>query len=190
MAPHPVFQAMIDLSAEAIGNFTYDMQKVCAGSVASFSLVLCPTELVKCRLQAMHEMATSGKIAHSQNTVWSLIKSIMHNDGPAGFFQGLSTTVARELPGYFCFFGAYELCRSLFAEYMHCGKDDIGVAPIVFSGGLRGACLWIQVMSMTGKQSGFFKTFMHIFRTEGISNGALFLGYEASRNIMMAQFDS
>lgn len=129
----------------------------------------------------------------------------------------------------------------------------VGVAPIVFSGGFGGACLWlvvypmdcvksrIQVMSMTGKQSGFFKTFMHIFRTEGMkkicfsmpnyimyknvkwtlhenpiclvfvsfsgvralysgltptmirtfpANGALFLGYEASRKIMMAQFDS
>lgn len=55
----------------------------------------------------------------------------------------------------------------------------VGVAPIVFSGGLGGACLWlvvypmdcvksrIQVMSMTSRQSGFFKTFMHIFRTEG-----------------------
>uniref|UniRef100_A0A8C1QYS2 Solute carrier family 25 member 15b n=1 Tax=Cyprinus carpio TaxID=7962 RepID=A0A8C1QYS2_CYPCA len=225
MAPHPVVQEMIDLSAEAIGNFTQhqghsggqsgtlsfilaggfiqsdlhcikgiklflissliylvfflefkcdaeevnDMQKACAGSVASvfFSLVLCPTELVKCQLQAMHEMATSGKI------------SIMHYDGP--------------LPGYFCFFGAYELCRSLFAEYMHCGKDDIGMQTVTVST-LKSR---IQVMSMTGKQSGFFKTFMHIFRTEGIcersvllSNGALFLGYEASRNIMMAQFDS
>uniref|UniRef100_A0A8C2IF98 Solute carrier family 25 member 15b n=1 Tax=Cyprinus carpio TaxID=7962 RepID=A0A8C2IF98_CYPCA len=171
MAPHPVFQAMIDLSAEAIGNFTYDMQKVCAGFVASFSLVLCPTELVKCRLQAMHETATSRKIAHSQNTVWSLIK-----------------VEALQLPGYFCFFGAYELCRSLFAEYMHCGKDDIGMQTVTVST-LKSR---IQVMSMTGKQSGFFKTFMHIFRTEGIcersvllSNGALFLGYEASRNIMM-----
>uniref|UniRef100_A0A8C2IFF4 Solute carrier family 25 member 15b n=1 Tax=Cyprinus carpio TaxID=7962 RepID=A0A8C2IFF4_CYPCA len=162
MAPHPVFQAMIDLSAEAIGNFTYDMQKVCAGFVASFSLVLCPTELVKCRLQAMHETATSRKIAHSQKVE------------------------ALQLPGYFCFFGAYELCRSLFAEYMHCGKDDIGMQTVTVST-LKSR---IQVMSMTGKQSGFFKTFMHIFRTEGISNGALFLGYEASRNIMMAQFDS
>ncbi|XP_016119204.1 mitochondrial ornithine transporter 1-like [Sinocyclocheilus grahami] len=127
------------------------MQKACAGSVASVfsSLVLCPTELVKCRLQAMHEMATSGKIAHSQNTVWSVIKSIMHNDGPAGFFQGLTTTVAREVPGYFCFFGAYELCRSLFAEYMHCGKDDIGMQTVTVS-----------------------------------------TRYEASRKIMMAQFDS
>ncbi|TRY81579.1 hypothetical protein DNTS_012089 [Danionella cerebrum] len=192
---------------------------LCAQEKASVfsSLVLCPTELVKCRLQAMHEMASSGKITHSHNTVWSVVKSIMHNDGPAGFFQGLTTTIAREVPGYFCFFGAYELCRSLFAEYMHCGKDDIGVAPIVFSGGFGGACLWlvvypmdcvksrIQVMSMTGRQSGFFKTFMHIFRTEGVralysgltptmirtfpANGALFLGYEASRKIMMDQFD-
>ncbi len=50
----------------------------------------------------------------------------------------------------------------------------------MFSGGFGGACLWlviypmdcvksrIQVMSMTGKQSGFFKTFMRIFRTEGM----------------------
>lgn len=45
-----------------------DMQKACAGSVASVfsSLVLCPTELVKCRLQAMYEMEASGKIAKRQ----------------------------------------------------------------------------------------------------------------------------
>lgn len=67
------------------------------------------------------------------STVWSVIKSIMHNDGPAGFFQGLTTTIAREVPGYFCFFGAYELCRSLFAEYMHCGKDDIGMQTVTVS---------------------------------------------------------
>lgn len=54
-----------------------------------------------------------------------------------------------------------------------------GVAPIVFSGGFGGACLWlvvypmdcvksrIQVMSMMGKQAGFFKTFMTIARSEG-----------------------
>lgn len=134
-----------------------------------------------------------------------------------------------------------------------------GVAPIMFSGGFGGACLWlvvypmdcvksrIQVMSMTGRQAGFFRTFMTIARTEGRqrrslvcfiirrlvvriadgsfftdhkmteydlclgcfclgvralysgltptmvrtfpANGALFLGYEASRKLMMKQFD-
>uniref|UniRef100_A0A8C6SFB6 Solute carrier family 25 member 15b n=1 Tax=Neogobius melanostomus TaxID=47308 RepID=A0A8C6SFB6_9GOBI len=197
-----------------------DVQKACAGSVASIfsSLVLCPTELVKCRLQAMYEMEASGKIAKSQNTVFSVVKTIMRTEGPVGFFNGLTTTIAREVPGYFCFFGAYELCRTAFAERMKCDKDDIGVLPIVFSGGFGGGCLWlvvypmdcvksrIQVMSMTGKQAGFFKTLMTIARTEGIralysgltptmvrtfpANGALFLGYEASRKLMMKQFDS
>lgn len=48
-----------------------DVQKACAGSVASIfsSLVLCPTELVKCRLQAMYEMEASGKIAKSNKYV-------------------------------------------------------------------------------------------------------------------------
>lgn len=197
-----------------------DVQKACAGSVASIfsSLVLCPTELVKCRLQAMYEMEASGKIAKSQNTVWSVVKTIMRTEGPVGFFNGLTTTIAREVPGYFCFFGAYELCRTAFAEHMNCDKDDIGVLPIVFSGGFGGGCLWlvvypmdcvksrIQVMSMTGKQAGFFKTLMTIARTEGVralysgltptmvrtfpANGALFLGYEASRKLMMKQFDN
>lgn len=51
-----------------------DVQKACAGSVASIfsSLVLCPTELVKCRLQAMYEMEVSGKIAKSNRyVIWS-----------------------------------------------------------------------------------------------------------------------
>lgn len=49
----------------------------------------------------------------------------------------------------------------------------------MFSGGFGGACLWlvvypmdcvksrIQVMSMTGKQAGFFRTFIGIAHAEG-----------------------
>ncbi|KAK7925550.1 hypothetical protein WMY93_007860 [Mugilogobius chulae] len=144
-----------------------DMQKACAGSVASIfsSLVLCPTELVKCRLQAMYEMEASGKIAKSQNTVWSVVKTIMKTEGFVGFFNGLTTTIAREVPGYFCFFGAYELCRTGFADHMKCDKDDIGVRALY---------------------SGLTPTMVRTFP----ANGALFLGYEASRKFMMKQFDS
>ncbi|KAJ8266078.1 hypothetical protein GJAV_G00125640 [Gymnothorax javanicus] len=206
-------------SGSPSGGELSDMEKACAGSVASIfsSLVLCPTELLKCRLQAMREMEASGKIAPGQrNTLWSVIRSVMRNEGPLGFFHGLTTTIAREVPGYFCFFGAYELSRSAFAEYMGTSKDDIGVIPIMFSGGFGGACLWlvvypmdcvksrIQVLSMTGRQAGFFKTFLGILRTEGVkvlysgltptmirtfpANGTLFLAYEASRKMMMRQF--
>lgn len=193
-----------------------DIQKASAGSLASIfsSLVLCPTELVKCRLQAMHEMEESGKVAKGQkSSVWSVVKTVLKTDGPLGFYQGLTSTVVRELPGYFCFFGAYELCRSAFAQHMKTDKDGIGILPLMFSGGFGGACLWlavypidcvksrIQVYSLAGRQAGFMKTFMTIVRTEGFTalysgltptmirtfpaNGALFLAYETSRKFLM-----
>lgn len=45
-----------------------DIQKASAGSLASIfsATAICPTELVKCRLQAMHEMEAAGKIASGQ----------------------------------------------------------------------------------------------------------------------------
>ncbi|XP_051521076.1 solute carrier family 25 member 15a isoform X2 [Myxocyprinus asiaticus] len=197
-----------------------DVQKACSGSVASIfsSMALCPTELVKCRLQAMHEMEASGKITSGQkSTVWSVVRNVIRTNGPLGFYQGLGTTIVREIPGYFCFFGGYELSRSMFAQYMGRDKEHIGVVPLMFSGGFGGACLWlvvypidcvksrIQVLSLAGRQEGFLKTLMGILRNEGVrplysgltptmirtfpANGALFLAYELSRKMMMQQFD-
>ncbi|XP_023681755.1 mitochondrial ornithine transporter 1-like [Paramormyrops kingsleyae] len=203
------------VSGQSEGDKLSDLQKACAGSVASIfsSMVLCPTELVKCRLQAMREMEASGKIASGQKTAWSVVKAVLRTDGPLGFYQGLSTTIVREVPGYFCFFGAYELCRTAFATYLGRAKDDIGVVPLMFSGGFGGACLWlavypidcvksrIQVHSLAGRQVGFLQTLMGIVRAEGVAalysgltptmirtfpaNGALFLAYELSRKAMM-----
>ncbi|XP_051965590.1 mitochondrial ornithine transporter 1-like [Xyrauchen texanus] len=197
-----------------------DVQKACSGSIASIfsSLALCPAELVKCRLQTMHEMEASCKIPSGQkSTVWSVVRNVIRTNGPLGFYQGLRTTIVREIPGYFCFFEGYELSRSMFAHYMERDKEHIGVVPLMFSGGFGGACLWlvvypiycvksrIQVLSLAGRQEGFLKTFMGILRNEGLwtlysgltptmirtlpANGALFLAYELSRKMMMQQFD-
>ncbi|KAK1786394.1 hypothetical protein P4O66_018093 [Electrophorus voltai] len=203
------------------GSQLTTVQKALSGSVASMfsSLVVCPTELVKCRLQAMHELEKSGKVASGQkSTVWSVIRNVLKVNGPLGFYQGLTSTMVREFPGYFCFFGGYELCRSMFAKTMGRDKEDIGVVPLMFSGGFGGALLWIavypidcvksriQVLSLAGKQQGFIKTFLTILRQEGVfalysgltptlirtfpANGALFLAYEVSRKFMMKQFDT
>ncbi|KAM9358662.1 solute carrier family 25 member 15a [Symphorus nematophorus] len=193
-----------------------DVQKACAGSLASIfsATAICPSELVKCRLQAMHEMEAAGKVeVGRRSTVWTVAKTVMRKNGPLGFYQGLSSTIVREMPGYFCFFGAYELTRSKFAQLMDTDKDNIGILPLMFSGGFAGACLWlvvypidcvktrIQVLSLAGKQAGFLKTFTGILRAEGFTalysgltatmirtfpaNGALFLAYELSRKFMM-----
>ncbi|XP_040196285.1 mitochondrial ornithine transporter 1-like [Rana temporaria] len=195
-----------------------NLHNATAGSIAAAfaSLALCPTELVKCRLQAMHEMKLSGKIIEGQNTVWSVVKNILHTDGPLGLYHGLTSTLLREVPGYFFFFGGYELGRSFFTKSGET-KDELGVLPLMISGGFGGISLWlvvfpvdcvksrIQVLSMTGKQAGFMKTFASILRNEGIfalysglkptlirafpANGALFVAYEYSRKMMMQQFE-
>ncbi|KAG8585022.1 hypothetical protein GDO81_004868 [Engystomops pustulosus] len=195
-----------------------DLHNATAGSFAAAfaSLALCPTELVKCRLQAMHEMQLSGKITEGHNTVWSVMKNILRTDGPMGFYHGLSSTLLREVPGYFFFFGGYELGRSFFTRTGK-SKDELGIVPLMISGGIGGMSLWlvvfpvdcvksrIQVLSMTGKQAGFIVTFLKILRNEGIvalysglkptlirafpANGALFVAYEYSRKFMMQHFE-
>ncbi|XP_011365713.1 mitochondrial ornithine transporter 2 [Pteropus medius] len=195
-----------------------DLQTATAGSLASgfAALALCPTELVKCRLQTMHEMEMSGKIAKSHNTVWSVMKGILRKDGPLGFYHGLSSTLLQEVPGYFFFFGGYELSRSFFASGR--SKDELGPVSLMLSGGIAGICLWlvifpvdciksrIQVLSMSGKQAGFIGTLLSIVESEGITalysgltatmirafpaNGSLFLAYEYSRKMMMRQLDA
>ncbi|XP_078231460.1 mitochondrial ornithine transporter 1 isoform X6 [Callithrix jacchus] len=150
------------------------------------------------------------------STVWSVIKSVLRKDGPLGFYHGLSSTLLREVPGYFFFFGGYELSRSFFASGR--SKDELGPVPLVLSGGVGGICLWlavypvdciksrIQVLSMSGKQAGFIRTFISVVKNEGImalysglkptmirafpANGALFLAYEYSRKLMMSQLEA
>ncbi|XP_036751717.2 mitochondrial ornithine transporter 2 [Manis pentadactyla] len=195
-----------------------DLQNAAAGSLASAfaALALCPTELVKCRLQTMYEMEKSGKITKSHNTIWSVVKNILKKDGLLGFYHGLSSTLLQEVPGHFFFFGGYELSRSFFASGR--SKDELGPVPLMLSGGIAGICLWlviypvdciksrIQVLSMSGKQAGFIGTLLSVVRNEGIAalysglnatmirafpaNGSLFLAYEYSRKVMMSQFET
>ena len=81
--------------------------RAAAGSCASLfsGLVLCPTELVKCRLQAARQMGVMG------GGVMSTVRGILETEGVTGMFRGLIPTWCREIPGYFFFFLGYETSR-------------------------------------------------------------------------------
>ncbi|XP_038055414.1 mitochondrial ornithine transporter 1-like [Patiria miniata] len=198
---------------DKIENLTA-FQNASSGFVAGFfsSLVLCPTELVKCRLQAMTEvMATSKK--HAQRIgPWQITKNIIRNDGVLGLFQGLTSTWLREMPGYFFFFGAYEISRTLLTP-AGTSRDDLSPFRLMICGGMAGAGLWtaiypvdlvksrIQVRSLTEKMPGFLSVTMDIIRKEGLRKlysgltpcvlrsfpacAALFFTYEWSKKQMM-----
>ncbi|XP_072287008.1 mitochondrial ornithine transporter 1-like [Pyxicephalus adspersus] len=189
-----------------------DHHKALAGSLASVfsSLVLCPTELVKCRMQTQHEMRISGhKGIPSKSTPWSIVRDILHSEGVVGLFRGLSSTWLREIPGYFFFFGGYELSKSVLSRN---SGGQPGPVVVTLSGGVGGACFWlsvypvdsvksrIQVLSVAAPQEGFLLSLLHIVRREGIfplysgltptvirafpSNAALFLAYEMTKRTL------
>ncbi|KAL8587653.1 hypothetical protein ACOMHN_045342 [Nucella lapillus] len=191
------------------------LQNAVSGGLAAFfsSFTLCPTELIKCRLQAMREMATKGQLEGGLErlkiTPYGLTKEILRSEGVRGLYKGLTSTFMREMPGYFFFFGGYEISRALLTPPGK-KKDEIGALRTVVSGGFGGVLLWvaifpadvcksrIQVQAVEGKTAPTFRaTITHIFKTEGFralykglgptvvrtfpATGALFLAYELTK---------
>ena len=91
------------------------LQNGFSGFLAAFwsSLALCPTELVKCRLQAMREAHAEKGLEPPKIGPVKLTQQILRSEGVKGLFHGLTPTFAREMPGYFFFFFAYEASREI-----------------------------------------------------------------------------
>lgn len=192
------------------------LQNATSGCFAAFfsSFVLCPTELVKCKLQAMKEMKDSGRIvAQGEPSTrhigpWSLTKQIVRENGLRGLFRGLVPTFMREMPGYFFFFGGYEVSRTLLTP-PGTKKEDLSSLRTVVCGGIGGMSLWaaifpsdviksrVQIQSHSEKPPSFFVMLVKIGREEGVralykglgptllrtfpATGALFLAYENTK---------
>nr|XP_054754017.1 mitochondrial ornithine transporter 1-like [Lytechinus pictus]XP_054754018.1 mitochondrial ornithine transporter 1-like [Lytechinus pictus] len=190
-----------------------NIQKAFSGSCAAFfsSLVLCPTELIKCRMQAMSEVMSTSDSLRKKVGPWQVTKDLLRSDGPLGLFQGLTSTWLREMPGYFAFFFGYELSKTLLTPPGKT-KEDLSFTRLTIAGGVAGSSLWIaiypidvvksriQVQSLVGKMPGFLPTFTKMLKVEGVSslfsgvypcilrafpaNAAMLLAYEASRSWM------
>lgn len=181
-----------------------------SGFLAAFwsSLALCPTELVKCRLQAMRESSSIQGKEPPKIGPWRLTQDILKNEGVPGMFRGLTATFTREMPGYFFFFLAYELSRELLTQPGKT-KDEIGPLRTVISGGIAGVTLWTLIfpadvvksrLQVSGATTPMLVMMSDIYKKEGLSalysglrpsllrtfpaTGALFLAYEYSKKWM------
>ncbi|XP_059091492.1 mitochondrial ornithine transporter 1-like isoform X1 [Tigriopus californicus] len=189
-----------------------------SGSFAAFfaSFALCPTELIKCRLQAMRESQEKtgsnavGGAGKPKIGPFALTKQILKQDGIQGMFRGLAPTFMREMPGYFCFFFAYEFSRELFAQPGQ-AKDEIGPLKTIISGGLAGTTLWTVIFpadviksrqQVSGVSESMLKTAKDLVRKDGAlalyngltptlirtfpATGALFFAFEYSKKFMQS----
>ncbi|ESN96828.1 hypothetical protein HELRODRAFT_187365 [Helobdella robusta] len=163
------------------------IENATSGSLAAFfsSLVLCPTELIKCKLQAMREMCSTIKhespelaLQHKNIGPWMLTKQVLREEGVKGLFKGLVPTFIREMPGYFFFFGGYETCKILLTPEGQ-SKDDLGLWKTIVCGGVGGICLWtaifpsdviksrVQIGLSTDNSQSFVSAVKEIIRKEG-----------------------
>ncbi|XP_056395261.1 mitochondrial ornithine transporter 1-like isoform X4 [Hyla sarda] len=143
------------------------------------------------------------------STPWSIVCDILKTEGVCGLYRGLSSTWLREIPGYFFFFGGYELSSRILNSS---SGDQPGALVVTISGGVGGACFWlsvypvdsvksrIQVLSIASPSGGFLISLLHILKKEGIlnlysglmptvirafpSNAALFLAYEMTKRTL------
>jgi len=187
-----------------------------SGFLAAFwsSLALCPTELVKCKLQALRESYTASQGKDPPKIgPYQLTRNILRTEGLPGMFRGLTATFTREMPGYFFFFMAYEFSRDMLRSPGQ-SKDDIGALKTVVSGGVAGVTLWTIIfpadvvksrLQVAGSSTPMLKMMRDIYTKEGVAalynglgpsilrtfpaTGALFLAYETSKKAMHSYVD-
>lgn len=150
----------------------HPVENAISGSMAAVfaATVLCPTELVKCKLQAQREQNPK-----SHMTPFSICRDMYRSRGVPAFFVGMTPTLLREVPGYFFFFGAYETsCRLLTPNGKK--REDIGLVGTAISGAAGGAALWTAIfpadvvksrMQVAGNGS-FSQIFVDVLKSEGI----------------------
>ncbi|RLN43287.1 uncharacterized protein C2845_PM01G47110 [Panicum miliaceum] len=133
------------LRSEPGASLTVKQQVVAgAGAGVAVSFLACPTELIKCRLQAqssLAEAAASG-VAVPKGPI-DVAKHVVRDAGARGLFKGLVPTLAREVPGNAVMFGVYEATK----QYLAGGPDtsNLGRGSQILAGGLAGAALWLSV---------------------------------------------
>jgi hypothetical protein len=145
-----------------------------AGCVASF--VLTPVELVKCRLQVQNSMVSGFRVYNGPIDV--IVQTIKTEGIARGLYRGHASTLLREIPGNFVWYGTYEgVCKLMIPEGGT--KADLGLSEHLLGGALAGVGYWtafypadtvkslIQVHpDHSGK--GFVDMFRYVFEKEGV----------------------
>ncbi|XP_031252691.1 mitochondrial arginine transporter BAC2 [Pistacia vera] len=177
------------------------------GTGAIQSIILCPVELVKIRLQLQSTYHARSHQADRQKGPVDVARSILRKEGLKGMFRGFTITVLRDAPAHGLYFWSYEYMR----EQLHpgCRKNcQESLRTMLMAGGLAGVASWVccypldvaktrlqaQSPSSIQKYNGIIDCFNKSVKAEGYSvlwrglgtavarafvvNGAIFSAYE------------
>eukprot|EP00177_Eucheuma_denticulatum_P008215 GFKZ01014951.1.p1 GENE.GFKZ01014951.1~~GFKZ01014951.1.p1 ORF type:complete len:312 (-),score=37.65 GFKZ01014951.1:537-1472(-) len=122
------------------------------GAGVAVSFVACPTELVKCRLQAQPG-AFEGAI--------DCTRQVVSSRGMGGLFTGMGATLVREVPGNAFMFMTYNAVMRAMTLPGQATKD-LSAGQLMFAGGTAGLAFWIPCYPID-----FCKT---LIQTDNVNN--------------------
>ena len=125
-------------------NDLSNVEMAIAGSGAAFfsSIAVCPTEMIKNRMQATAELQKSGKFDfQGRISVTSTVRQIL-SEGYTAPFRGLVGTWGREMPGYLVLFYSFAFCQNLIAQQTNLSSGF----NAALSGGLAGGAYWLCML--------------------------------------------
>ncbi|GMH30350.1 hypothetical protein Nepgr_032193 [Nepenthes gracilis] len=122
-----------------------------AYSGAAISFVLCPSELLKCRMQVQGTDSLIPNSVRYNGPIDCALRTI-ETEGVRGIFRGGVATLLRESLGGTVFFCVYEYVRHFMhskleaASHDHKSLTEFGTG--VISGGLAGVAFWSAVLPL------------------------------------------
>lgn len=113
-------------------------QTVAAGAIAGAvnSVMASPIELFKIRMQSQYGAGTDQKLRQVASQLWK------DHGFKRGIMRGFWVTVARETPGYACFYGAFTKTKQEFQKRQKT-NESLPVWCLMASGSVGGICLWL-----------------------------------------------
>ncbi|KAM7253889.1 hypothetical protein ACFE04_031571 [Oxalis oulophora] len=182
------------LRSEPSALLTINQHVLCgAGAGIAVSFLACPTELIKCRLQAQGTLSAvsgGGTMAIKYGGPMDVARKVLISEGGIrGLFKGMVPTMAREIPGNASMFGVYELVK----QYLAGGPNttELGRGSLILAGGLAGLAYWIPVYPTdvvksviqiddfkSPKYSGSIDAFKKILASEGVKG--LYKGFSTA----------
>lgn len=100
-----------------------------AGLVAS--IITCPLDVIKTRLQAQHVSKHEG-----YEGVAPTVKRIWRQSGVRGFYRGLGPTIGGYLPTWGIYFTVYDLVKDKLGNWRNSGGQSYPILSQVMCGGL------------------------------------------------------
>eukprot|EP01112_Ceratiomyxa_fruticulosa_P012274 TRINITY_DN338_c0_g1_i2.p1 TRINITY_DN338_c0_g1~~TRINITY_DN338_c0_g1_i2.p1 ORF type:complete len:315 (-),score=41.32 TRINITY_DN338_c0_g1_i2:140-1084(-) len=126
-----------------------------AGAVAGLTIgfVVAPRDLIKSKLQVQDIHPLPADPSRCYKNSWDCLKKIYRQNGVRGLFQGLSVTIARDVPGDMAYFFAYEYTKRYLMGKMNTPENSNHhrTPPgwvIVVSGGLAGMAFWTTIFPL------------------------------------------